>query len=240
MTELVDVLTIHSYAQLTGWPTWRRSFPEDPALPAYLKDIRDLCAWRDQHMPGKPVWITEFGYDSTTQPQDKSGDFSKWEGVTDVQQAQWLVRSLLVFSAMPVERAYVYFFNDDDKARLHGSAGLTRHFKPKPSFHAVSHLQKTLGDYRFVRIITDRLGKLRVHEYQNGNNPKQLILAVWSPSSGDAGESTRLTSVPGKLVSSTIMPLTESPAATGTARQIQPGIVEVTVAGTPEYLMLEL
>jgi len=240
MPELVDVLTLHSYAQLTGWPTWKRSFPEDPALPEYLKDIRDLCAWRDQHLPGKPVWITEFGYDSTTKPQEESGDFAKWEGVTDLQQAQWIVRSLLVFSAMPVERAYVYFFNDEDKASLHASSGLTRNFKPKPSLHAVSHLQKTLGDYRFVRIVTNKPGKLRVHEYQNGNNPKQLIWAIWSPSSGDAGESTRLASVPGKLVSSTIMPLTESPVTAGTARQIQPGIVEVTVAETPEYLMLEL
>jgi len=59
LPELVDVQTIHSCAQLTGWPTWKRSFPEDPAPPDYIKDIRDLCAWRDKHMPGKPVWITE-------------------------------------------------------------------------------------------------------------------------------------------------------------------------------------
>ena len=117
-------------------------FPEDPALPRYLKDIGDLCAWRDQHMPGKPVWITEFGYDSTTKPQEKSGTFAKWEGVTDEQQAQWLVRSLLVFSSMPVERAYIYFFNDEDKPSVHASSGLTRNFKPKPSFHAVSHCGK--------------------------------------------------------------------------------------------------
>jgi len=160
--------------------------------------------------------------------------------VTDLQQAQWLVRSLLVFSAMPVERAYVYFFNDEDKASLHASSGLTRNFKPKPSFHAVSHLQKTLGDYRFKRIVTDEPNKLRVHEYQNGNNPNLFIWAVWSPSSGVAENSARLVRVPGKLVSSTIMPLTESPASAGTAKQIQPGIVEVTVAETPEYLILEL
>lgn len=240
MPELVDVLTLHSYAQLTGWPTWKRSFPEDPALPEYLKDIRDLCAWRDQHMPRKPVWITEFGYDSTTKPKEESGDFAKWEGVTDLQQAQWLVRSLLVFSAMPVARAYVYFFNDEDKASLHASSGLTRNFKPKPSLYAVSHLQKTLGDYRFKRIVTDEPDKLRVHEYQSGNDPRRLIWVVWSPSSGANEISVRLGRVPGKLVSSTIMPLSKSPAAAGTAKQIQPGIVEVTVAETPEYLILEL
>ncbi len=30
--ELFDVLNLHTYAQLEGWPTWRRSFPEDPKL----------------------------------------------------------------------------------------------------------------------------------------------------------------------------------------------------------------
>jgi hypothetical protein len=238
-SDLVDVLTLHSYAQLMGWPTWKRSFPEDPALPKYLKDVADLCAWRDQHMPGKPVWITEFGYDSTTRPQEKSGDFAKWLGVTDEQQAQWIVRSLLVFSAMPVERAYIYFFNDEDKASLHASSGLTRHFKPKPAFYAVGHLRKTLGDFRFRRIVTDQPGKLRVQEYKEGKDPGRIIWAVWSPTGGAASVKTTLTGVPGKLVSSSRMPLTEASAVTSPARQDKPGTVDLEVNECPVYLVLE-
>jgi len=53
--------------------------------------------------------------------------------------AQWLVRSLLVFSAMPVERAYLYFFNDEDQPRFHASAGITRHYQPKlPSMRSAT------------------------------------------------------------------------------------------------------
>ena len=59
--ELFDVLNVHSYAQLEGWPTWRRSFPEDPKLPHYLQDVAELCQWRDAHAPGKPVWLGESG-----------------------------------------------------------------------------------------------------------------------------------------------------------------------------------
>ncbi|HEY1122581.1 MAG TPA: cellulase family glycosylhydrolase, partial [Haloferula sp.] len=179
LTDLVDILTLHTYAQLENWPTWKRSFPEDPALPRYLKDVEDLCHWRDEHAKGKPVWITEFGYDSTTQPQEKTGDFSKWVGVTDEHQAEWLVRSYLVFSSMPVERAYLYFFNDEDKASLHASSGLTRNFQPKPSFHAVSHLQRTLGDYRFTRIVKKEQS-VRVQEYhpESGN---KVVWVVWTP-----------------------------------------------------------
>ncbi|MGH7971296.1 MAG: cellulase family glycosylhydrolase [Limisphaerales bacterium] len=110
--DLFDVLSVHTYAQLQNWPTWRRSFPEDPRLPHYLQDVEAVCHWRDAHAPGKPVWVTEFGYDSTTKPAETKGDFSRWVGVTDTQQAQWLVRSLLVFSAMPVERAYIQEYQD--------------------------------------------------------------------------------------------------------------------------------
>ncbi|MBC8127457.1 MAG: hypothetical protein H8M99_09995 [Gloeobacteraceae cyanobacterium ES-bin-144] len=237
--DLVDVLTLHSYAQLTGWPTWKRSFPEDPALPKYLKDIADLCAWRENHMPGKPVWITEFGYDCTTRAEEKSGDFSKMEFVSDEQQAQWIVRSLLVFSSMPVDRAYIYFFNDEDQPSLHAGSGLTRHFKPKPSYHAVSHLYKTLGDYRFQRIVTNETGKLRVHEYQNASNPQLLAWVAWIPAGENDMKKFVLTDVPGKLVSSTRMPLTNSTDEAATALQRQAGTVDVMLDGSPVYLFLK-
>ncbi len=238
MPELVDVLTVHSYAQLEGWPTWRRSYPEDRALQRYLKDITDLCVWRDVHMPGKPVWITEFGYDSTTAPQQKSGDFAKWVGVTDEQQAQWIVRSLLVFSAMPVERAYIYFFNDENKASVHASSGLTRNFKPKPSYFAVRHLQQALGELRFRRVVSDEPEKLRVHEYADNGSPRRIVWAVWSPSDKPGTKRMKLSNVPGRLISSSRMPLTDASAPDGGAVQITPGQIELEVGGSPVYLML--
>jgi serine/threonine-protein kinase ATR len=170
--DLYDILTIHTYAQLEAWPTWRRSHPEDPALPRYLKDVTDLCTWRDVHAKDKPVWITEFGYDSTTRPSPASGDFARWTGVTDEQQAQWIVRSFLIFSSMPVERAYLYFFNDADEPSLHASSGLTRNFQPKPSYHAVSHLLHTLGEFRFSRVV--RGDSVRIHEYRHAGGKKSI------------------------------------------------------------------
>jgi hypothetical protein len=237
LTDLIDVLTIHTYAQLENWPTWRRSFPEDPALPRYLKDVEDLCRWRDEHVKDKPVWITEFGYDSTTQPQEKTGDFSKWVGVTDEQQAQWLVRSFLVFSSMPVERAYLYFFNDDDKASLHASSGLTRHFKPKPSYHAVSHLQRTLGDYRFVRVV--RNDTVRIHEYRHGREAK-VTWAAWTPTGDGEPAVVTLDGTPGKLITATRMPLTEKAKEIALPQQPTPGSVKVTASGSPTFLVFSL
>ena len=85
LERLYDVLNVHSYAQLEGWPTWRRSYPEDPQLKDYLPDITRLCAWRDAHATGKQIWLTEFGYDASTTSPNPNSEFKQWVGVTDTQ-----------------------------------------------------------------------------------------------------------------------------------------------------------
>ncbi|HTH46737.1 MAG TPA: hypothetical protein VMB21_04435 [Candidatus Limnocylindria bacterium] len=207
LEALYDVLNVHSYAQLDNWPTWHRSFPEDPRLKEYLPDIRQVCEWRDANAPGKEVWLTEFGYDSSTQKPKPNGDFKDWVGVTDVQQAQWIVRSWLVFATMPIQRAYLYFFNDDDTPQLHGAAGLTRKFQPKPSFHAVAHLQRSLGDYRFARVVLDRDGEALVHEYTHATDPKHRVWVAWSPTGSGRTASVELPKLPGWIERAERMPL---------------------------------
>lgn len=238
LESLCDVLTVHSYAQLENWPTWRRSFPEDPRLKNYLQDVAALCQRRDATMPGKPVWITEFGYDSTTQPQEKTGDFKQWVGCTDEQQAQWLVRSFLVFSAMPVERAYLYFFNDDDKASLHASSGLTRHFQPKPSFHAVSHLFRTLGDFRFSRIVTDEPGNVRVQEYTHESSPAKRVWVLWSPTGEGRKANYEIKTPPGRILSAQTMPLnSEAPVDMVSSIIKQGNSLVVPISESPLYIV---
>ena len=235
--ELFDVLNVHSYAQLEGWPTWRRSFPEDPKLPHYLQDVEALCRWRDAHAPGKGVWVTEFGYDSSTQTPAPTGDFARWVGVTDVQQAQWLARSLLVFSAMPIERAYIYFFNDDDQPSVHASAGVTRHFQPKPSYYALAHLQRALGDYRFCAIVTNEIGHLRVQEYRN--NGSKIAWVVWSPTGNGNSFTATLDNIPGKLVDAQRMPLNSNQAERPTVERAGANELRFKVDESPSYLFFE-
>jgi len=183
LEDLYDVLNIHSYPFKDKWPTWRRSYPEDPTIP-YFKAIEDLIHWRDAHAPGKEVWLTEFGYDSSTKPAPAKGPWSKWVGVTDEQQAIYIVRSFLCLSAMDVDRAYLYFFNDEDEPQLHAASGITRHFQPKPSFYAMSHLYRALGDFRFVRTIAKTEGGLYCFEYGNPAVPAEHVYVAWSATEG--------------------------------------------------------
>jgi len=150
--DLVDVLTVHVYAEVGGWPHWHRTYPEDPETDFLLR-VEDAVAWRDRHAPGKAVWVTEYGWDATTRFEERSGDFSRWEGnVSDEAQAAYLVRATALLLSQGIERSYIYFFDDSDQPQLHGSSGVMRNGTPKPSFHALSQMQAILGEYSLVKM----------------------------------------------------------------------------------------
>jgi hypothetical protein len=199
LESLYDILNVHSYAELEGWPTWQRSYPEDRRLKNYLQDVLALCRWRDQRAPGKEVWLTEFGYDASTKSPDPKTEFKQWRGVNDTQQAQWIVRSWLVFAALPVQRAYLYFFNDEDAPQVHGSSGLTRHFQPKPAFYAAAQLQRCLGEYRFNRVLQQREGDAYLYEFTHASDPARRVWVAWSPTGSERESTLELPAFEGRI-----------------------------------------
>jgi len=235
--NLYDVLNIHTYSMAEPWPTWRRSYPEDPNIP-YLKVIEDMTKWRDAHARGKEIWVTEFGYDASTQKPDPSGPMAKWVSSTETEQAQWIVRSFLVFSSMDVQKAFVYFYNDKDEPSFHASSGITRNFVPKPAFWAMAHLYKTLGDYKFSRALTQTAGDAYVFEYVNPKLPKEPILVAWLPTGTQAESSKMLSLGGGQIVKAERMPLKEGPAET-VALKANGNSVSAPLSESPLYIWLK-
>lgn len=237
LQSLYDIINIHTYAFAEQYPTWRRSYPEDPTI-KFLLPVTDMIAWRNANAPGKQIWVTEFGWDATTKPDLPTGDFSKWVGSTDTQQAQYLVRTFLVFSALDVDRAYIYYFNDDDAPTLHAASGLTRHFVPKPSYYAVSHLYRTLGSYRFTRVVAQETGSLYAYEYRNGSNSRERIWAVWSPTGSNREMDAVLPAPGGKVRRAEQMPLQAGPAPPASFSVRRDGKIAMKVGETPIYLWI--
>ncbi len=200
-----DVLRIHRYAIQDQWPTWKRTYPENPAVP-YLSRVQDLLNWRDKTAPGKAVWVSEFGWDASSQAPPKTGDDAKFIDSTDEEQAMYLVRSFFLFSGMGVEKAFVYFFNDDDKYSFHAASGLTRNYQPKPAYHAVAWMLKNLRDYRFGRIVQASLTDGYIYEFLPEKPEAPVVLAVWRAT----GEGDMiLPEGTGPVIKAERMPLTE-------------------------------
>ncbi len=162
---------------------------------------------------------------------------ARWVSSTETEQAQWIVRSFLVFSALDLDRAYVYFYNDNDKPSFHASSGITRNFVPKPAYWAMAHLYKTLSNFRFSRVI-EKTGDLYIYEFVNPDRSQEPIWAIWSPT-GDQRESEKTITVPGEALEAGRMPVAEGDAEKVPVQQ-KGGIVQLPVGESPVYLRLKL
>ena len=232
---LWDILNIHCYAEAEPWPTWRRSYPEDPAT-KFVENVSHVLKWREEHAPAKELWVTEFGFDASTKPPPPTGDFAKWQGSTEEQQAMWSVRSFLLLARLGVDRAHLYFFNDSDEPHVHASSGITRNFQPKPAFHALAWLQRSLGEYRFARADREE-GDCHAYEFVHGAQPAKRAWVVWRP----AGEPrvVRLFNDPLRVVRAERMPLVAGDADKVDVRQEIEGYMAVEAAERPVIIWLE-
>ncbi len=235
LETLYDIINIHVYAEAEPWPTFRRSYPEDPAID-FLPIVRDTLKWRDENAPSKEVWITEFGWDASTKPAPPTGDFAKWQGSSETQQAQWIVRAWLVLSATALDRAYLYMFNDNDTPHIHGSSGLTRNFEPKQSYHAAAWLQRSLGEYRFTRVLREDAADCFAYEFTHGERAGERIVAVWKPSGAEA--TTTLPLRLGDISRAERMPLRAAPAEAMAAQTKGEDAVQVPAGESPVFLWL--
>jgi serine/threonine-protein kinase ATR len=168
-----------------------------------------------------------------------TGDNAKWQGnVSDEKQAQYIVRSYLVFSALAVDRAYLYFFDDKDEPSFHAASGITRNFKPKPSFHAMAHLYRSLGEYRLQKVVTSKPGELFVYQYVHGTDAKKRVLVAWSPTGADRKAAADLALGSAKLVRAERMPLAEGDVVPVEV-PVKAGAATIAVEESPLYLWLQ-
>ena len=226
-----DVINFHEYAFLAKWPTYERTYPENPKLD-YLGHLQKSIDWRNQNAPGKPVWITEFGYDSSTKPADAKNP--QWKGVTDQQQAQWIVRSFLTMADLDLARAYLYFFDDHDEPSVHASSGVTRFLEPKPSYYAMKHLYASLGQYRLTQTVKKN-DDVYAFTFTRDKKPGDQVTVAWLPTGSDQ-EAEKEIKLPGKVIKAEQMPLTADAPATVEVTRSTDGTAKVKLTESPLYI----
>jgi len=232
ITHLVDAYAVHSYPFLRHWPTYEKSYPEDTRM-EYVTKVAQMRAWVQSHDPTAQSWITEFGYDASSKPQP--GDFMD---VTDTQQAQWLVRSYFAWLDVGLDRAYMYWYNDNDSYSLHACSGLTRNWNPKPSYYAQGHMLGTLEDYQFIGAIQKDAGNLYVFEFVHKNDATDVIWVFWSPTGSDRTATITLDNLPGVPMEAERMPLASGPAPTVSFTVLDADSIEIPLSESPTYLFM--
>ena len=138
-----DAFSIHPYAGDAS--------PDDPGDDAWVKNsfARGIPSVREvlmRHGEDKPIWLTEFGWSTST----IRGDEPWRNGVTEAAQARYTEQALLKvreWSYVPVAVVFELVDERDDPDDRESNFGLVRHDRTlKPAYNAFRRAAETLAE----------------------------------------------------------------------------------------------
>lgn len=161
-----EAICIHPYsfttgAQHTGGGNFLNGIPEEMYWGAQAgkhTEIADLIQWRDNNYPNKPIWITEIGWNSTTQ------------GMSLEIQSNYTMRALLLAMAYNVEKVFFYWLRDTPDGSFGTTGWLYNNYNPKPVYVAMEELMSKYKDFEFDKWLLPPGGNHVVMQLKGPNN----------------------------------------------------------------------
>ncbi|GIV33198.1 MAG: hypothetical protein KatS3mg031_0733 [Chitinophagales bacterium] len=235
----IDGLNVHHYSYVQNEKGLRIGiFPEHPqsTLRAIFNDLR----FRDANMPGKKIFVTEWGWDSAGAGEDCRHS----ECVSEQAQALYAVRGALFFIRLGVDRLFWYFFANGTGG-LYSRCGLLGSkktgFAEKQSFRALQALVLHSGRDYFLDVLREDDAAWVYLMGDSAGNPTHLI--AWRPVSAD-DTNTNVIHLPFTSEAESVW-LIDGQSAQGTLRNTlvhsdRPSkTMHITVAATPVIIHLK-
>jgi hypothetical protein len=191
-----DVINVHTYSNDLGGQgaSQRGVSPEQDKLKEKLQELVD---YRNRYLPGKELWLSEFGYD--THPKSIQGAPQIGATSNEETQARWLVRSYLAIAAAGVDRAAQYMLRDvGNGPGKYNTSGLVTgkgEWKPKPSWFYVATLKNRLTGMRFAGEMSSGDPKVWIYKFRADDG--RGAYAVWCPTAENATVAAFSLPVPG-------------------------------------------
>jgi len=172
-----DVINMHHYS--TGTNTGIS--PEADNLKAKMALLVD---YRNRYMQGKPVWVSEFGWDTNPSSPFRAPANSAF--TAEMVQAQWLVRGYLALAAAGVDGADMFMLRDsnENSATQFDTSGLVldsaNGLQRKASWYFVSTLKNRFKGMVFDQEIASGNPNVLVYRFKN-TAQSMAGYAVWCP-----------------------------------------------------------
>lgn len=157
-----DVINIHQYSNdNTEWfkksksRRQRGAAPELTELGSIADDFVSLAGTLGKKME---VWVTETGYDLAE--QSIQGAIAIGNKSRELTQADWIVRTSLLYGRHHVNRVFFYIAYDTDAPGTKseypfGTSGLLAPGKRRPAANYIVQMTKLMGEYAFDRTINN-------------------------------------------------------------------------------------
>lgn len=196
-----DVLNFHHYSNnfggQAGGPTKdsKGVSPEEDNLYGRLKE---LVSYRNLYLPGKEIWVSEFGYDVHQKSPQRVPLIGKFDA--EEVQGQWLVRSFLAIAAAGIDKAQLFTLTDHyhgDPAQRFSTCGLLElakeqnpntpfpEFRARKAYYYLYAMKTALRDFRFSKILKTTDPKISAYEFVHSTITGKKAYALWANTTED-------------------------------------------------------
>jgi hypothetical protein len=203
--KLLDGINVHCYSYAYN-PDFKTSFHSGTDSDSHRRrgvqpehanstfwEILNAIRWRNVNMPGKKIYLSEWGWDSDGAGEDCTHDVC----VSEDAAAKYAVRGALIATRLGIDRA-TWFFHANDKtaSSLYTRSGLLGSsktgFAKKKTFLALQQLVEKLGDKYFISVLQENEWGWAYFFGDAGGKVTHLV--VWRPADSN-GEISRTSSI---------------------------------------------
>ncbi len=173
-----DVINIHTYCtdQKDGYSPEHENYGLE-------KKLGEFMTWCNNTLPGMPVWLTEFGWDTYSEQERHSYVYAPLQ-----QQANYILRSYLIALEMGFQKAFLFMDKDPNSNNTlqYSSSGLITDqnsgLQKKISYYYLATMQRVLGnfDYDATVLYGEPAGGNEVYSFKFINDKNQSVYVLWT------------------------------------------------------------
>jgi hypothetical protein len=239
-----DVINVHYYS--FGPDPFGTASPR-PAVSPEADKVQEsmalLRAYRDQKLPGKELWLTEFGYDTDSLSRLRAPAIGK--NPAPIVQGQWLVRYILALMAARFDRAFIFVLRDGcEGTSCHvqfDTCGLTSvkdKWVPKPAYFFLATVRSRLGPFGWAGEAISGNPNVRIARFADPSSTKGAYV-LWAPTSDDTTVAGYDLSVGAATSATEVRLVDQQPSGTAAPLVIAQGHVKVDVGETPVIVLVD-
>jgi len=228
-----DVINFHYYTNETSQE--RGVAPEKESNGKYASALAQSFLQLAQKMNlDIPVWVTEAGYDLDQNSPNKAIPIK--EKTAMQTQADWLLRTALLYSRNGIEKVFFYQLQDDNPGtgKIYGSSGLiNKDFSSRPASDFMKQTIELFGEFIYVN---SKQSSPIVDYYRNEKN--QELYVAYIPDEVGSRAKFEL-SLPGKKSATIYTPVFGAISMMSKISKIENGKLVVPLSETPTFILVD-
>jgi endoglucanase len=228
-----DIINFHYYTNESSLK--RGVAPELLSNDKYAVDLAASFIQLSQSLNlGIPVWVTEAGYDLDQNSPNKSIPINEKNALQT--QADWILRTSLMYSRSGVEKVFFYQLRDDNpgSGKIYGSSGLiNKDFSDRPASRFLKQTNELFGGFTYVKSLNTH----PILDYYTSIKNQELYIA-YIPKEVGSQENLEI-SLPGKQSATIYTPAFEAASMSVRKTKIENGRIIVSVSETPIFILVD-